>query len=62
MVPPPLPTSAASSSTGGGDAPGLNAVIRAASLAAARSVAGRSSGSATGFNGLLTRRNTPMVA
>ncbi len=42
--------------TGGGDCPGLNAVIRAVTLALQRECGARVSGIERGFHGLLTRR------
>ena len=46
--------------TGGGDCPGLNAVIRAVTLALVRGCGARITGIERGFHGLLTRRVRPL--
>ena len=46
--------------TGGGDCPGLNAVIRAVTLALRRRCGARISGIERGFHGLVTRRVRPL--
>lgn len=48
--------------TGGGDCPGLNAVIRAVTLALQRECSARVTGIERGFHGLLTRRVRPLAA
>lgn len=48
--------------TGGGDCPGLNAVIRAVTLALQRECGAQVSGIERGFHGLLTRRVRPLAA
>jgi 6-phosphofructokinase 1 len=48
--------------TGGGDCPGLNAVIRAVTLALQRECGARVSGIERGFHGLLARRARPLGA
>ena len=47
--------------TGGGDCPGLNAVIRAVTLALERECAARVTGIERGFHGLLARRSRPLL-
>ena len=47
--------------TGGGDCPGLNAVIRAVTLALHNECGARVSGIERGFRGLLTRRARPLA-
>jgi ATP-dependent phosphofructokinase / diphosphate-dependent phosphofructokinase len=47
--------------TGGGDCPGLNAVIRAVTLALVRQGAARVTGIERGFHGLLTRRTRTLT-
>lgn len=47
--------------TGGGDCPGLNAVIRAVTLALKRECGARISGVERGFYGLITRRVRPLA-
>ncbi|MDE2371426.1 MAG: ATP-dependent 6-phosphofructokinase [Burkholderiales bacterium] len=47
--------------TGGGDCPGLNAVIRAVTLALVRECGARVTGIERGFQGLLTRHARPLV-
>jgi ATP-dependent phosphofructokinase / diphosphate-dependent phosphofructokinase len=48
--------------TGGGDCPGLNAVIRAVTLALQRECGARVTGIERGFHGLLKRRVRPLAA
>lgn len=48
--------------TGGGDCPGLNAVIRAVTLALQRECGARVTGIERGFHGLMTRRVRPLSA
>lgn len=48
--------------TGGGDCPGLNAVIRAVTLALLRDGVARVTGIERGFHGLLARRARPLAA
>jgi 6-phosphofructokinase 1 len=48
--------------TGGGDCPGLNAVIRAVTLALVRECSARVTGIERGFEGLLTQRTRPLAA
>ncbi len=48
--------------TGGGDCPGLNAVIRAVTLALHRQCGARVTGIERGFHGLLARRVRPLAA
>lgn len=48
--------------TGGGDCPGLNAVIRAVTLALVRECGARVTGIERGFHGLMTRRVRPLSA
>jgi 6-phosphofructokinase 1 len=48
--------------TGGGDCPGLNAVIRAVTLALLREGGARVTGIERGFHGLLARRSRPLAA
>ena len=47
--------------TGGGDCPGLNAVIRAVTLALQRECGARVTGIERGFHGLMTRRVRPLA-
>ncbi|MFO1220291.1 MAG: ATP-dependent 6-phosphofructokinase [Burkholderiaceae bacterium] len=47
--------------TGGGDCPGLNAVIRAVTLALVRECGARVTGIERGFEGLLTQRTRPLA-
>jgi 6-phosphofructokinase 1 len=47
--------------TGGGDCPGLNAVIRAVTLALLREGGARVTGIERGFHGLLARRSRPLA-
>jgi 6-phosphofructokinase 1 len=47
--------------TGGGDCPGLNAVIRAVTLALLRDGASRVTGIERGFHGLLAQRSRPLT-
>jgi 6-phosphofructokinase 1 len=47
--------------TGGGDCPGLNAVIRAVTLALVRECGARVTGVERGFEGLLTGRTRPLM-
>jgi 6-phosphofructokinase 1 len=47
--------------TGGGDCPGLNAVIRAVTLALVRECDARVTGIERGFEGLLTQRTRPLA-
>ncbi|MCW5633900.1 MAG: ATP-dependent 6-phosphofructokinase [Rubrivivax sp.] len=47
--------------TGGGDCPGLNAVIRAVTLALARECGARVTGIERGFHGLVARRSRPLA-
>ncbi|MBX3638825.1 MAG: 6-phosphofructokinase, partial [Rubrivivax sp.] len=48
--------------TGGGDCPGLNAVIRAVTLALHRECGATVTGIERGFHGLMTRRVRPLAA
>ena len=47
--------------TGGGDCPGLNAVIRAVTLSLARQCGARVTGIERGFHGLVERRSRPLA-